>query len=148
MAIAHPPAGTEVVDLVAIAQACQPVIAWYDDFLARPQAGLAPKRLARLDIALTALRSLPRCGGRIGRAMAVVAGGGAAASTERTLAALETLRTTLSMCPASARVASAGTPPAPPAVQPTLPGFEASAIERADGIDRPPDRPPTGDSAT
>ncbi|MGI8711555.1 MAG: hypothetical protein ACR2LA_11245, partial [Acidimicrobiales bacterium] len=68
MAIAHPPAGTEVVDLVAIAQACQPVIAWYDDFLARPQAGLAAKRLARLDIALTALRSLPRCGGRIGRA--------------------------------------------------------------------------------
>jgi hypothetical protein len=148
MAIALPPAGTEVIDLVAIAQACQPVIAWYDDFLARPQAGLAAKRLARLDIALTALRSLPRCGGRIGRAMAVVASGGAASSTERTLAALETLRTTLSMCPASARVASAGTPPAPPAVQPTLPGFEASAIERADGIDRPPDRPPTGDSAT
>ncbi len=126
MTTTHPQPGTEVVDLVAIAEACRPVIAWYDDFLARPQLGLAPPALARLDVALADLRSLPHCGGRIGQAIAVVASGGAACSTERTLAALDTLRTTLAMCPTRPRIASPPPSPAPsgPAVQLPLPGFE------------------------
>lgn len=124
MTTMHPPPGTEVVDLVAIAEACRPVIAWYDDFLARPQLGLGPRALARLDVALADLRSLPHCGGRIGQAIAVVANGGAACSTERTLAALDTLRTTLAMC--SARPWSPTPMPAlrGPTVQLALPGLE------------------------
>lgn len=124
MTTAHPKPGTEVVDLVAIAEACQPVIAWYDDFLARPQLGLAPPALARLDVALAALRSLPHCGGRIGQAIAVVASGGAACSTERTLVALERLRTTLAVCSPRPNIPPPP-PPSGPIVQLVLPGFEA-----------------------
>ena len=127
MTTTHPQPGTEVVDLVAIAEACRPVIAWYDDFLARPQLGLASPALARLDVALADLRSLPHCGGRIGQAIAVVASGGAACSTERTLAALETLRTTLAMCSARPTIPPPSPPtaaPSGPIVQPALPGLE------------------------
>ncbi|HEV2070224.1 MAG TPA: hypothetical protein VGR26_10555 [Acidimicrobiales bacterium] len=124
MTTAHPNPGTEVVDLVAIAEACRPVIVWYDDFLARPQLGLAPPALARLDVALADLRSLPHCGGRIGEAIAVVASGGAACSTERTLAALETLRTTLAMCSPRPRTPPPSPAPSGPIVQPALPGLE------------------------
>jgi hypothetical protein len=84
-----------VVDLVAIAQACAPIVTWYDGFLAGAERALAPQALARLDRDLKHLRSLPCCGGQLGRAMAVVANGTAAAGSERTLAAIETLRTTL-----------------------------------------------------
>ena len=124
MTTAHPNPGTEVVDLVAIAEACRPVIVWYDDSLARPQLGLAPPALARLDVALANLRSLPHCGGRIGQAIAVVASGGAACSTERTLAALETLRTTLAMCSPRPRTPPPSPPRSGPIVQPALPGLE------------------------
>ncbi|MBW3643557.1 MAG: hypothetical protein KY447_11650, partial [Actinobacteria bacterium] len=124
MTTAHRKPGTEVVDLVAIAEACRPVIGWYDDFLARPQLGLTPPALARLDIALADLRSLPHCGGRIGQAIAVVASGGAACSTEETLAALETLRTTLAMCSPLPRVPAAPTTGSGPIVQLVLPGLD------------------------
>ena len=139
MTTTHPLPATEVVDLVAIAETCRPVIAWYDDFLARPQLGLAPPALARLDIALADLRSLPHCGGRIGQALAVVASGGAACSTERTLAALETLRTTLALC--SPRVA-APPPSSGPIVQLALPGFEGPGdTPQGSAGNRPPNFP-------
>ncbi len=127
MTTTRPQPGAGVVDLVAIAEACRPIIAWYDDLLARPQLGLAPPALARLDDALADLRSLPHCGGRIGQAIAVVASGGAACSTECTLAALETLRTTLAMCSVRPRIPPPSPSPAPsgPIVQLALPGFEA-----------------------
>ena len=130
----HPQPATEVVDLVAIAEACRPVIAWYDDFLARPQLGLAPPALARLDLALADLRSLPRCGGRIGQAIAVVASGGSASSTEHTLAALETLRTTLGIYRRGPRLSSPPTwaPPARFTVQLTLPGLDADEAKPQD----------------
>ena len=122
MTTIHPQPATEIVDLVAIAEACRPVLAWYDDFLARPQLGLATPALARLDVALAELRSLPHCGGRIGQAIAVVASGGATCSTDRTLAALETLRTTLAMCPT--RITSSPPSLSGSPVQLALPGFE------------------------
>ena len=89
--------GPGVVDLVAIAQACAPIVTWYDGFLAGAEQALAPQALARLDQDLTRLRSLPSCGGQLGRAIAVVASGAAAAGSERTLAAIEILRTTLAV---------------------------------------------------
>ncbi len=126
MAPAERPPDPGVVDLVAIAQACAPIVTWYDGFLAGAERALAPQALARLDRDLTHLRSLPCCGGQLGRAIAVVASGAAAAGSERTLAAIETLRATLA-------IGSAGgcrpSPPAPPAVaeaplQLALPGFD------------------------
>ena len=121
-----------VVDLVAIAQACAPIVRWYDGFLAGAERALAPQALARLDRDLTHLRSLPCCGGHLGRAIAVVASGAAAAGSERTLAAIETLRTTLG-------IRSAGDHPplllAPPTVgeapvQLGLPGFAVDGEHR------------------
>jgi hypothetical protein len=135
MTTTHPQPGTEVVDLVAIAEACRPVIAWYDDFLARPQVGLAPPALARLDVALANLRSLPHCCGRIGQAIAVVASGGGASSTQHTLAALETLRSTLGIYRDGSRLSSSPTWAAPSArctVQLTLPGLDAGEAEPQD----------------
>lgn len=99
-----------VVDLVAIAQACAPIVEWYDAFLVDGAAALARQALARLDHDLARLRSLPRCSGKLGRAISVVANGPAAAGGHRTLAALETLRTTLALSGAHQD------PPAPPAL--------------------------------
>jgi hypothetical protein len=82
-----PTSASAPVDLAALRTAASPVIAWYEAFLAgRPTA------LADLDVALRGLRTLPPVGGRLGRAVALVAAGGRQASTEETIAALERLR--------------------------------------------------------
>jgi hypothetical protein len=75
------------VDLTALRRAAAPVIAWYERFLAGD-----PMPLASLDIALGGLRGLPPLGGRLGKALALVATGGRQATTEETIAALELLR--------------------------------------------------------
>jgi hypothetical protein len=116
-----------VVDLVAIAQACAPIVTWYDGFLAGAERALTPQALARLNQDLTHLRSLPCCGGQLGRAIAVVASGAAAAGSDRTMAALEVLRTTLAV--GSADNHQSVSPPRSPTVtdaplQPALPGFD------------------------
>ncbi len=115
-----------MVDLVAIAQACAPIVTWYDGFLAGAERALAPQALARLDQDLTHLRSLPCCGGQLGRAIAVVASGAAAAGSECTLAAIETLRTTLAV--GSADNHRCVSPPRPTVadapLQLALPGFD------------------------
>jgi len=82
-----PTAASPPVDLAYLRASAGPVIAWYEAFLAgRPMA------LADLDIALRGLRGLPPIGGRLGRAVALVAAGGRQATTEETIAALERLR--------------------------------------------------------
>ncbi|MFN2607494.1 MAG: hypothetical protein ABR511_06300 [Acidimicrobiales bacterium] len=82
-----PASASGLVDLPALRTAASPVIAWYEAFLAgRPTA------LADLDMALRGLRALPPIGGRLGRAVALVAAGGRQATTEETIAALERLR--------------------------------------------------------
>ena len=75
------------VDLDVLRRAAGPVIAWYEQFLARE-----PMPLSSLDRALGGLRALPPVSGRLGRAMALVATGGRQATTEETIAALELLR--------------------------------------------------------
>jgi hypothetical protein len=75
-----------VVDLGAVGRACAAVVSWYDD----PVAGLDPS-IARLDGALVELAALPPVGGRLGRAIGLIARGGATDS-DATIAALELLR--------------------------------------------------------
>ena len=75
------------IDLTALRRAAAPVIAWYERFLAGD-----PMPLASLDTALGGLRGLPPLGGRLGKALALVATGGRQATTEETIAALELLR--------------------------------------------------------
>jgi hypothetical protein len=118
--------GPAVVALVAIAQACAPIVTWYDGFLAGAERALAPQALARLDRDLKQLRSLPCCGGQLGRAIAVVASGAAAAGSQRTLAAIETLRTTLPVGSAD-HYRSVSPPPLAVTAAPlqcALPGFD------------------------
>jgi hypothetical protein len=78
-----------VVDLPLLRRACGPVIGCYERFLSEGSVDLHD-----LDKALASLRVLPPLEGRLGRAVALVASGGAGAPTEQTLAALELLRTT------------------------------------------------------
>ena len=75
------------VDLAALRAAAGPVIAWYEAFLAG-----RPRAVSDLDVALRGLRALPPIGGRLGRAVTLVATGGRQATTEETIAALERLR--------------------------------------------------------
>ncbi len=91
------------VDLAALRSAAAPVVAWYEQLLAG-----RPMPIADLDKALVALRALPPVGGRLGRALALVATGGREATTDDTVAALELLR-----CSAGLRHAPAPAP-APP----------------------------------
>jgi hypothetical protein len=80
---------TCVVDLPLLRRACGPLIGCYERFLSEGSVDLHD-----LDKALASLRVLPPLEGRLGRAVALVASGGAGAPTEQTLAALELLRTT------------------------------------------------------
>jgi hypothetical protein len=84
-----------VVDLALLRRACDPLIGCYERFLSE-----GPVDLHDLDDALASLRVLPPLEGRLGRAVALVSSGGAGASTEQTLAALELLRTTTGLRPA------------------------------------------------
>ncbi len=79
-----PPHGP--IDLVPLRAATGAAIAWYEAFLAG-----RPRSLAELNAALEGLRGLPPMGGQLGRAVAIVAAGGSQATTEETIAALETL---------------------------------------------------------
>ena len=94
------------VDLVALRAAVAPVRDCYEAFLAGH-----PLDLPRLDRALAGLRALPPVGGRLGRALAVVAVGGHDATTEETVAALDLLRASAGLrCPPPRPVAPASQP--------------------------------------
>jgi hypothetical protein len=114
------------VDLTALRRAAAPVIAWYERFLAGD-----PMPLASLDAALGGLRGLPPIGGRLGKALALVAAGGRQATTEETIAALERLRhhTGLRHVPSPPPPAAASTraprrPRSRPWTQDHLPGLD------------------------
>jgi hypothetical protein len=149
---AHPrPGSLDVVDLVAIADACAPAVACYDEIWACAERGDRPdpQTKDRLHDALRLLRGLPRCGGRLGRAITVVANGGVGSSVDETLAALEMLRATLGLRPGASRpvptlpsLRLVGNRP----VQLGLPGFEVedgSAHENETQAPEVEARPPT-----
>lgn len=77
------------VDLVTLRAACAPIIECYERFISDGDVDVHD-----LDDALAPLRRLPRIPGRLGHAIALVASGGGASSTEDTIEALELLRTT------------------------------------------------------
>lgn len=119
------PAEDGVVDLGAVGRACATVVSWYDDLT----AGRDPS-ITRLDLGLVQLAALPPVGGRLGRAIALVARGGATES-DATVAALELLRH-------AATCAVANEPAPVPARRPArrtaridvpLPGLGAAADE-------------------
>lgn len=83
-----------VVDLEELRVACGPVVALYRRFL---EGGRLQLDVDELDVALTEMRRLPPLGGRIGSALALVASGGAQASTEEVLAALDLLSAALGL---------------------------------------------------
>lgn len=117
----------DIVDLTALRAACGPVVVLYRRFL---DSGSVELDMGELDEALASMRRLPPMKGRIGKALALVASGGAWASTEDVIAALEML----SACPGLAVRSPKGraTPPPPslgaaPAIgfaQPSLPGLD------------------------
>ncbi|HEX8771119.1 MAG TPA: hypothetical protein VF711_10170 [Acidimicrobiales bacterium] len=80
----------------------RPVISWYEAFL-----GGGPASVADLDVALGDLRGLPPIGGRLGRAVVLVAAGGREATTEQTVPALERLRASTGLHQHPARKARA-----------------------------------------
>ncbi len=117
---------TRPVDLLALRRACRPIIRCYERFLSEGHL-----KVHDLDEALTSLRALPRVGGRLGHAVALLVAGGAGAPSEETLAALELLRTTSGLRLAEAQATSAprrpstGTEAAPVRwSQPPLPGLD------------------------
>ena len=118
--------GPELVDLQALRRAAGPVVAWYEQFLAG-----APMPLAELDRALLDLQGLPPVGGRLGRALAILATAGRDATTEEAVAAFELLRHT-----AGLRHAARRTEP-PPAAQPKRRRRRASGQLPLPGIDEP-----------
>ncbi|HSH58267.1 MAG TPA: hypothetical protein VK988_01245 [Acidimicrobiales bacterium] len=136
------PPDPQVVDLVAIGHASAPVIEYYDAMRVAAERGepLDDETKAHLGEALERLRRLPRCGGRLGRAIAVVASGGSDFSVGDTIAALELLRGTLdrrgrlrpslTQPPALALVGEAP-------VQLGLPGFEGDAERPGNGSAEP-----------
>lgn len=69
-----------MVDLVAVREACAPVVQWYEQFLSEGHG-----ELDELEDALAALRRLPRLGGRLGRAVTTLASGVADASSSSVL---------------------------------------------------------------
>lgn len=94
------------VDLAALRRAIAPVVAWYEQFLAG-----RPMPVRELDQALLGLARLPPLGGRLGRAVALVARAGRDATTDETIAALELLRHTTGL-------RHVPIPPPPPASKP------------------------------
>ncbi len=84
MAATPPP---RPINLVPLRAAASSVVAWYEAFLAG-----RPPPVEDLNVPLEGLRGLPPMGGQLGRAVAIIAAGGAQATTEQTIAALETLR--------------------------------------------------------
>ena len=78
----------QVVDLLALRRACAPLVRQFDRFHANGSLDLD-----ELDAALVAIRRLPPVGGRLGRALGVLAAG-AARSPHETVAAFELVRNT------------------------------------------------------
>lgn len=119
---ASPIAEAGPVDLVALRRATGPVVAWYERLLAGE-----PMPVAYLETALQGLRALPPVGGRLGRAVTLVATGGREATTEDAVAALEFLRCSAGLRfvqrPAPAPMAGLGTGARRPWTQPPLPGM-------------------------
>ena len=119
-------ATTRPVDLLALRRACRPIIRCYERFLSE-----GDHKVHDLDDALTSLRALPRIGGRLGHAVALLVSGGAGAPSDETLAALELLRTTSGLRVAEAQArsdaprSSTDSQGAPPRwSQPPLPGLD------------------------
>jgi hypothetical protein len=119
-------APADVVDLEALRAACGPVVALYRRFL---DGGGVELDMGELDEALASMRRLPPMKGRMGKALALVASGGAQASTEEVIAALELL----SAAPGLAGRGSQGRGVVAPVVavepaggfaQPSLPGLD------------------------
>ncbi len=131
---------------MAIGHASAPVIECYDAMRVAAERGepLDDETKTHLPVALERLRRLPRCGGRLGHAIAVVASGGIDFSVGDTLAALELLRATLER-----RGRLRVSPAQPPAlalvgeapVQLGLPGFEGDG-ERPGNDSAEPQAPP------
>lgn len=120
------PAPADVVDLEALRAACGPVVALYRRFL---DGGGVELDMGELDEALASMRRLPPMKGRMGKALALVSSGGAQASTEEVIAALELL----SASPGLAAQGSQRRGVMPPVVavepaggfaQPSLPGLD------------------------
>lgn len=127
---------------MAIDHASAPVIECYDAMRVAAERGepLDDKTKADLRAALERLRRLPRCGGRLGRAIAVVASGGIDFSVGDTIAALELLRATLNR---RGRLRPSPTQPPPLAlvgeapVQLGFPGFEGDSDRPGGDSDGP-----------
>ncbi len=112
------PTHGDVVELAALRRACSPLVRQFDRF----HAGGSPD-VHELDAALAAIRALPPLGGRLGRALAVLAAG-AAASTQETVAAFEVVRTTRALRCDEAPPARTGPRPSHDRVaMPRLPGM-------------------------
>ncbi len=79
----------QLVDLSVVRAACAPLLGWYDRFLDQGRGDIH-----ELDEALCAVRKLGPVGGRVGRAIALLAGEPARQSTKQVVAALELLRQT------------------------------------------------------
>jgi len=76
----------QVVDLVMVRIACGPLLYWYERFLSGDRPAIR-----ELDQALAAIRGLAPVGGRVGRAIALLAGNDVRRDTEQVVAALELL---------------------------------------------------------
>ncbi len=113
-----------VVDLEDLRAACGPVVALYRRFL---DSGGRQLDMDELDDALAEMRRLPPISGRMGRALALVASGGAEATTEDVIAALDLLSDAPGLRPA---IEAAAPPPRPrvgpptQGAQPVLPGLD------------------------
>ena len=128
MSSTSPAAGpADVVDLEALRAACAPVVALYRRLL---DAGGVELDMGELDGALASMRALPPMKGRMGRALALVASGGAEASTEEVIAALDLLSARPGLTARGREARAAPTPPLPGpgpvggVAQPSLPGID------------------------
>lgn len=112
---------TAVVDLVALRRACRPLLTNYDRFLAEGTVDLS-----QVDAALADIRRLPPLGGRLGRALAVLAAG-ASSCPRDTVAAFELLRSIPALRDIEHRSPRTSGRPGrfrPRVEAPPLPGFE------------------------
>ncbi len=116
----------DVVNLEQLRTACRPVVALYRRFL---ESGRVELDMGELDEALASMRRLPAVGGRIGRALSLVASGGAGASTEAVVAALDLLSAAPGLVVAAGERPASGPPreklgPTTGFAQPSLPGLD------------------------
>ena len=126
-ASAPEPEAADVVDLEALRAACRPVVALYRRFL---DGGSTALDMGELDEAIASMRRLPPMKGRMGKALALVASGGAEARTEEVIAALRLLSASPGLTTRRSQGRADSPPPAlgPTPVggvaQPRLPGLD------------------------